>query len=341
MLRIAALIALAVLTVGCAGNRIETAKDGAAVPAGHGVLVVGLDRTGELSDVSFAIEIRSVDGQGRVDAAPHSEASPSRASVMLPREHWMNATPSRSQAFALAPGDYALTKVHVPVEQTTYRPYSSSNQGGARLDTGAAIGVIGVLAVLTAVAIGVAATSDAPPPPMNYVEKQIAVAHAPRFQIRPGEVVYIGHILMGLEVREQQVENPWGGRGPNALDEASTTTIADKRVFAEHAFDLPQAKAFVAGLGLGRRPFRTQQIRLSGQARTMLYGYGPPDPKLPVRYALARPDLPRQSAGPVTATVTVPVTAPGSSRNLMERFLAGEISKEEYDRERARRAAGP
>lgn len=350
MLRFITLFALAALVAGCAGdNRIDTAAEAATVSAGHGVLVIGLDRSDELDDAGFALEVRAVDSVGRVDTAPLDAASPRRATVMLPRERWLSASPPTSFAFALAPGDYVLTKLYVPVERYIRTDTSSAGQGGSKLDNSAAIGIIGVLALLTVAAIAVAATNDEPAtlPPMHYVKQQVAIADAPRFQIRPGEVLYIGHILMGLELREQQVEDPWGGRGPNALDQSATTTIVDKRVFAEHAFDLPGTRANVAGLGLGRRPFRTQQIRLSDQPRTMLYSYPAPDPKLPVRIARARPDLPLADAAPARATgparptpSPAPTTAPGASRDLMERFLSGAITREQYDAERARPAPG-
>lgn len=346
---ISALAALGLLLAGCAGsNQIRTAADAAAVPPGRGVVVFNLERAAELRGTPFTLDIRSVDAAGRIDTARLDRDAPRRASTVLQVEQWLGSPPDTRFAYALEPGDYVLADIGIAQQRTTYYTTTTGSGGGG----GAAVGIAALILLGVAAVAIAAADSDTPPerPPLQYVVENVAVSEGPRFQVRPGEVVYIGDILIGAEKRRYRVDDPEWRTGPNKYDTAAEWTIDDTRLFAEYTVDQQQARGYAASLGLGRRPFRTQPVRLSDQARTMFAHYRDPDPKTHVQVgattlARARPHLPLPAdpqtvAGTNPAAPTVPPRAPAALGDLMQDFLDGKINKSEYDAARARLAAG-
>lgn len=296
MLRAIALLALSIAIPGCSGdNRIDTAAEGRAVPAWQGVLVVGLERAAELDDTSFAVDFGALGANGRLESAPQERSYPRRASATLAARAWLRSPPPGRFAFALAPGDYVLEKLYIPemarptVDWSTIRDPHERN--GRSLSAGEAFAMVMALSLAKGIVTGAAGEAPEPkakPTPTHYVNRGLAAA-APRFEVRAGEVLYVGDLLIGVELYEKQVVDAWSTRGPNAEDQPSTSIVRDQRLFAEHGFDMAAARRFVAGLALGDRPFRTQSLRLSDEPRTMLRWYPPPDPTMSLRVVRARP----------------------------------------------------
>ena len=74
MVRVLVLFVAVWTLAGCAGgNRIETAADGAGVPAHQGILIVGLERSANLTAKPIKLDIRAVYPTGHV-APDHSSA---------------------------------------------------------------------------------------------------------------------------------------------------------------------------------------------------------------------------------------------------------------------------
>ncbi|EDP64980.1 hypothetical protein BAL199_21529 [alpha proteobacterium BAL199] len=341
------LLVMASMLGGCAvTNRIETPDEGALVSPHHGVLIVGFERPDDLSSEPFALDVTAVDSAGRAGPVRANPYVPRSASALLPIQQFFQRDSGSRLAFALEPGDYVLAAVRT-VRKARYSdqsPVFGGGLGGALLE-GAATGLFvgGIEALLATSQVDRAAGR----PPLQYVTNGVAAPEAPRFRVRAGEVLYIGDILVGAETRRYEVDDPARRSGPNAFDTAYTATTQDIRLFAEYAVDEAGARRDAAALRLNHRPFRAERLRLSGDARTMFVNYRPVDSRTfhPIgqpQISRARPDMPRAAEGSPSSVRAAPVapTSAITEPDLMERFLSGAISKEKYDQERARLAAG-
>lgn len=346
LLRVLVVFLIASILGGCAGtNRIETADEGAHVPPHHGVLVVGFERPADLASEPFALDVTAVDPAGRASRVHANPHVPRSASAVLPNRQFFQRDSGNRFVFTLEPGDYVLAAVRTvrKARHSNQSPAFGGGLGGALLE-GAATGLLvgGIEALLARSQVD----HSAGRPPLQYVINGVAAPEAPRFRVRAGEVLYIGDILVGAETRRYEVDDPARRSGPNAFDTAYSATTQDIRLFVEYAVDDAGARRDAAALQLGHRPFRTERLRLSDQDRTMFVNYRPIDSRTlhPIgqpQVSRARPDKPRAAEGSPSSVraPTLPASATPES-DLVERFLSGAISKEQYDQERARLAAG-
>lgn len=327
---------------GCAGtNRIATAADGAGVPPHQGVVIVGFERPASLTAKPIKLDIRAVERTGSVAPNLPSAARPRSASVLLSGQKYFVGDTGGRFAFALEPGDYVIAAVQED-RQPYYRdlkPAWGGGLGGAVLE-GALTGLFlgGVEGILARSAID----PEAGRAPLQYVTNGVAVPDAPRFRVQAGQVVYIGDILVGSEERQYEVDDPSRRTGPNAYDDtAKPARLYDIRLFAEYAVDEAAARGDAAALQLGHFPFRTERIRLSDRERTMFVNYRPVDSRTTRTIGDPKISLARPATGRPPPTTAITPTAPAAGQpDLIERFLSGAISREQYERERARPGSG-
>lgn len=351
------LLATCLTLSGCAATNEVEPGNAADVTGGQAIVIVGVGRAGPLRAYPFVIDIRGVEPRSdRIVTDSLDPQAPRLAKVTSVPQGWSAEAP-RFQAFALEPGSYAITQIR-PGDQAPPSVYMPRMGGGT---TGGLI-ALGVVAAIGLAAIIANEVGNAASPSKSdtlYFEQDRVLPTAPRFDLRPGEVVYLGDVLFGTEARvfERIIQAP-GAAGPS--DNGPPERVPDNRVFAEYGQDVRSASAFAGSIGLGNRPFRTATLVLHEAGRS--YGYiasylpveavkgklvagptvhraagagtavlAPPPPKpAPIEAA----------TGPVDVART-PEPPPGAgTRDLMERFLDGEISKSEYERERARQASG-
>lgn len=292
---------------------------------GRGIIVLGLDRAEELGASPFVAEVMAVNSAGRVE--PLFTRTSRHAAIHLPPKRLLDGSPSTRFALDVEPGEYMLAKIGLGLHDTSDSiwPRSRGEVVNSQLGRGLAF-------------LAKKAQEASEGWPIEYVKNDIPAANAPRFTIRPGEVLYIGDILIGAEYRQSPAEPE---RTPDERNRPGGTVYRHTRLFAEYALDVPAARRFAASIGVGQRPFRTYPIRLSDADRTPFPNASkPPGDASLLTVVRARQASAATLIGPVAPPAAAPGPAPAGAPSLMERFLAGEITKQEYDRERVRLATG-
>lgn len=213
-------------------------------------------------------------------------------------------------------------------------------------------------------------------PPLMFLYENQLVDDTPRFTVRPGEAVYLGDILYG--VKQYTIETTEVPRGPNAADEPKTSRRVVGSPFIEYLVDEAGARAKLAAMGLSNVPERTVTLAplthgpvyVSPRMTRERLEWRSSDPIAGEKIVMARPELPRPlpssgsaaalsatrrpnaqtplPAAPtrvtpaqMTPTQATPRSAPAASLDeLQERFLSGKISKDEYERARAKLSSG-
>lgn len=352
---IPALLSICLALTGCAASNEVAPGQGASVARHQAVVIVGINRAPVLRPYPFVIDIRGVEPGGeRITTAKLNPDAPRRADVAsIPQG--FGASSERFQAFALEPGTYAIASIHPGPQAppTVYMPISGSGggAGGGLL----ALGLVAAIGIATAVGN---ATSDAPPPPKPetlYVEEDRLLDTAPRFELRPGEVVYLGDMLFGTETRVFERVVKIGGNRPGMAGSGDNETperVQDNRLFVEYGHDPGRAHSYAVTAGFGDRPFRSVSLQLFAPDRPygLIASYKPLEA---VKDTLVQGPTINRADGSTTAApppsrptvsnpspVVRPADPSAAKAELMERFLSGAISREQFERERDRLAGG-
>jgi len=330
-------IACLVLTGCVTSNRIEPGGKTTIAPD-RGVVVIGTRRADVVRPIAFTVDIRAVEGGDRITTKPIDPEAPRRAAAISTPGGWV-ADPERFHAFSLVPGSYAIASIHPGPEApaSVYVPTFGGGGGGG--GAGAGLIALGVMLVIGAAAVIASELDDSPPPPKPdtlYVEEAQLLAHAPRFEVKAGEVLYLGDILVGSETRVYAHPQKLG----------PPERVKDRRLIAGYAQDPTAAQAFAAKAGLSAWPFRTTSLHLleAGKSYGFIATYRPVDTLKGTLVEGPTVELP--SGNTIPPRTALAPTAPPSDRQgdpaaaLRDRFLAGEISPDEYRSERARLVPG-
>lgn len=329
-------IACLVLTGCVTSNRIEPGGKTTIAPD-RGVVVIGTRRADAVRPIAFTVDIRAVESGNRITTKPLDPDAPRRAAAISTPGGWV-ADPARFHAFSLVPGSYAIASIH-PGPEAPASVYVPTFSGGGGGGAGAGLIALGVMLVIGAAAVIASELDDSPPPPKPdtlYVEEAQLQAHAPRFEVKAGEVLYLGDILVGSETRVYAHPQKLG----------PPERVQDRRLIAGYAQDPTAAQAFAANAGLSAWPFRTASLHLLEPdiSYGFIASYRPVDT---IKGTLVEgPTVELPSGNTIPPRTALAPTAPPTNRQgdvataLRERFLAGEISQDEYQRERTRLVPG-
>jgi len=340
-----ALLILGLALAGCVappGNEIDPRGGGPAVGAGNGVVLFGVASTREAPPVHWAIDIRRLDRSGRPEPA-RLDAGAANA-VMFNQFTGTHDRNAPFGAYAVLPGDYAIIRITAQQDGGMFMDFDHR----AAAMQAAAMGPMGMLsyAVLGTAAASERAAEEARfgprvrSPLIFVADGGVVTSETPRFTVRAGEVIYLGDFLFGAtRYHDQRIEPGSGGA-------TGIRTIVNP--FVESAVDPAAARAAQARIGLASWPLRTAQPSALAQGPAYL---APSMTRDRVDWLSAgtviREETVRArpaSVDPVPATPAIPAAAPSgtdlsamSRQELQRRFLAGEITAEQY---RAA-AAGP
>lgn len=332
-------LALGLLLGGCvkltAGNELAQAGGGSAAAASNGVILFGFESVKEEDPIFWSVAMNRLDPRtGRPEPSDGTnEVAFRQFGGMLERDE-------RYAAFTVRPGEYAVTGL-VPAQQSgLFMDLNFRDSAGQA----ATMGLVGLasLAVLGTAANAERAAEEARfgkrgRSPLVYLGEDGTLSpDAPRFTVEPGEVVYLGEFLFGTRRYYDERPDIGGGAGAKWVRVFSSP-------FVEHAIDEGRARAGMAKLGLSRWPMRT--VRPKALASGPVY-YAPYLTRERVDWLSsgtvireevvhARPgaaSAPDRTAAPAPGSATGAVTGlSGTSREeLQRRFLAGEISIEQY-----------
>lgn len=266
--------------------------------------------------------------------------------------------------YNLAPGEYAVTAI-VPFEAQAqfHQPTTGQDVANAATIHGPfGAGMVGLMIAGERVreARESAVLGPRKPSELVFLENGRIKENAPRFIVRTGEVSYIGDFLLGAQRFKVEMEGIGGGI---ANVEGENNEIAYwHSPAAEHSYDEPRVRARLAQIGIPPGIVRTERLAPLDNAR--LY-YDPSfdrnraelraknhgrqtileeDVVMPFSAgrtaATSRNTTARTGsrAGALSTTVAPATPAPQSALpadELRRRFLAGEISLEEYNNARA------
>lgn len=252
MKRAIAVTLAAVLLTGCvATNRVKPGE-AAKAPPSRSVVIVGLDRA-KMAAMFFTIDVRGIDAAtGEIVTAPLDPDKPRRATVIATVESF--ADEPRFQAFVLEPGSYAIAAIQAGAGAPA-RNYSPNF--GLPATRGAGWIGFGVSAMTS---LAAASAGQLPPADTLYVDDVRLRDTAPRFELKPGEVVYIGDLLFGTEFRILESTHLAGRATGGGAREAERSH--NHRYFVEYGQDPDGARAFARQVGLADRPLRVVTLRL-------------------------------------------------------------------------------
>ncbi|MEQ9329787.1 hypothetical protein [Thalassobaculum sp.] len=258
----AAAIAVAFLS-GCQTTKPLTNDEiKTSLASGNGLLLLGYDMPQDQGRAFWGVDIRRIDRETGKPERPNNEPTASNAATLLDEPSGERGADRRFATYMLQAGEYAITSIGP--RQPNGGPVYVPNFGGAG-GGGATAGLIG-LAVLAAVTAAAYAAQEAEDsrfgepgrPPLMFLYENQLVDEAPRFEIRPGEAVYLGDILYGSKY--YTIERTEKGTGPNAADAPTVTKQIAISPFVEYMVDKPAAKAKLAALGLSDTPMRTVTV---------------------------------------------------------------------------------
>ena len=347
MIRVLAAVTVSAFLLGaCAApSQIESAADSSALDRGAGIILVGIDGPPELAYSDWMVEARKINAATGAIETPNYGDAPARYVQARWHTGGLFSRTERYTAYQVVPGDYALTSV---------RPFQGAQNDGQTQDHyylaspgQAAAGAIFLGAIAIAKAAGEsmeeAEFGKLDRPAMEFARGGSVVAEAPRFKVGPGEVVYIGDFKLGADIYELDGPDPSVGGGGAAQPNAEVFAP-----FVQYSTDTIPAQAAVAKLGLSGRPMRTSDLGLPAQPTGL-------NPRMtPERIQWARKSSileTRRVQAPSAAEMPVGLNAPAPAATpmgkdqppltalpdaeLRRRFLAGEISQEEYKKARA------
>jgi len=338
------LLALGLALAGCAappGNELNPNGGGPAAGPGNGVVLFGTASSQEVPPVYWAIDIRRLDHSGRPEPATSSAGTAN--SITFDQFGAMHDRSAPFGAYSVLPGEYAVVRMAAQQVGGMFLDYDHRAAGAQAV----AMGPTGLLAYAV---LGTAAASERAaeearfgpraPSPLNFLNSDGALrAEAPRFSVRAGEIVYLGEFLFGAtRYFDERIEpGTAGGRG--------IRTIVSP--FVENAVDLAAARAAQTRLGLAAWPMRTAQPSVLARGPVFV---APSMSRDRVEWLSAGTVVGEETArarGTPTPKLAAPAdradapSAPGPSgdaadlsavdrRELQQRFLAGEITVEQY-----------
>lgn len=342
-----AVVALCVLLClpGCGTTGSTNPYEPMTLPQGKGAVVFTVDRHGRAVDRPFAIHAVRYDPQnGKVlgdsddDGRGFVAVYSTKSGIGRDAKHW---------AFELEPGHYAISSVD-RVGVATQPTFSGGNL--------AVVLVATVIATAASHAIAAAEHES-----HEFVRDGRIQAYTPTFTVAAGQISHIGDFAFSSESRTVEKlstnDQTWSGPNATGLQTASLKPVTEIRTLVDYSFDPATVGQYLRIRKLDRYRIDHQRLEALVGRRVVIEDFPGenPESRTPVR-ATADPGAlttttstaPPASPGPVplpaSATAPAPATAPADGRTplarLQERFLAGQISKEEYERERARLAAG-
>lgn len=266
--------------------------------------------------------------------------------------------------YNLAPGTYAVAAI-VPFEAQAqfHQPTTGEDVRNATITHGfLGAGMTGLMIAGEQVreAREAAVLGPRRPSELIFVENDRIKDDAPRFTVQAGRVTYIGDFLLGA--RRYKVEMKGIGGGIAHVEGENNEIAYWHSPAAEHSYDEPRVRARLAEIGIPSSIVTTQRLtRLDGgrlyydpnfdrtRAELRAKNHGKQtileeDVMMPT--SLGAPAASSRSPTATTgsrnsapaATAPPAASAPLSSlpaAELRRRFLAGEISMEEYNKARA------
>ncbi|MEQ8816931.1 MAG: hypothetical protein RLO51_13975 [Thalassobaculum sp.] len=342
-----AILAVGLLLAGCvktrADNELSQIGGGQAVSRNSGVVMFGIERAPIDPPIFWTVDIRRLTpGTARPEAPV--EGSGAANHVSYRQFGGMLARDENYAAYAVVPGDYAIVAM-VPAQEGGLFVNPDFRQAGPQAAAMGGAGLIGLL-VLGGGALAERSAEEARfgkrgrSPLVFVADDGTVLPEAPRFTVRAGEVAYLGEFLFGAKRYFDQRRDVGGGGNTDGK-----WTRVFTSPFVEHLVDETAARRNVQGLGLAGWPIRTVRpaALVEGPAYFAPYltrdrvdwlsaGTVVSEDMVRARPASAGPAAPR------AVPQTVPAVAgPGPGRldglsaaDLRERFLAGEISAEQY-----------
>lgn len=313
----------------------------------NGVVMFTIDRHGRSIDRPFAIHavrydpksgnvLSDSDDDGRGFAAVYS----TKSEIGQDAKHW---------AFELEPGHYAIASVD-RVGVASQPVFSGGN--------------LAVLLIATAIATAAShAIAAAEHESHEFIRDDHVGRRTPTFTVAAGRVTHIGDFSFSGESRtvEKMVtnENAWGGPNATGIESTNLKTVTEIRTVVDYSFEPSAIDRYLEIRKLDRYPIDHQRLDPLVGRRFVLEDFPGenPDNRTPIREAATPGPIPAVSStgppppvsatpAPLPASTSAPVRAraPATGRTslseLQELFLSGGISKAEYERERARLAAG-
>ena len=285
----AVITAVALFLSGCVttSNRIDSAERSAETSASAGILLATFDRPEEIQIGDWQMGIREYDPAATGSAAPIARdgSVANHATFIWQGEKWLQKG-DHPLAFEMKPGRYAITH---------FTPYLANQPlphtypaGGGGIGAGAGLAIIGI-ALLVGAAAAVSEQERrealvANRPPMLFMVDGAFVEETPTFEVKAGEVVYLGHFKLGgtaytAESRVPHTGDP-GSSGDDRLERRDFTLF-----FVEYGPDPAQGRSAASSLGLTNRPMRSVSLDLPA-------GRMPINPNLtPEYYAASKKDF--------------------------------------------------
>ena len=305
----------------------------------NGVVVFTIDRHGRSIDRPFAIHaVRYDPKSGKVlsdsddDRRGFVAVYSTKPEIGQDAKHW---------AFELEPGHYAIASV---------------DRVGVASQPAFSGGSLAVVLIATVIATAAShAIAAAEHESHEFVRDDHVGRHTPTFTVAAGRVTHIGDFSFSGENRtvEKSVTNAntWGGPNATGLDTTEIKPVTEIRTVVDYSFEPGAIDRYLKIRKLDHYPIDHQRLDpLFGQ-RFVLEDFPgeKPDNRTPIRSASATGSASPSRQPPAQIIPTPAVvsdqpperpTTPAVPRDLMDRFLSGEISKSEYERERAKLAAG-
>lgn len=263
----ATLAAAALFLGGCVTttNRIDSPERSAETSAASGILLATFERPEPLQIGDWQMGIREYDDTQPGKAAPVSGNGTvaNQAKFIWEGEKWLQKG-DHPVAFEMKPGRYAITHFspYLANQSTTYT-YPAG--GGAGVGTGGALAIVGMALLVGAAAL----VSEherrqeavANRPPLVFMVDGAFVDDTPTFEIKAGEVVYLGHFELGGIAYTVESRAP-GRSDPGSTDEDRLERRDMTFHFVEYGADTTKGRAAAAGLGLADRPIRAVRLDL-------------------------------------------------------------------------------
>ena len=319
-----------------------------ALAHGKGAVVFTIDRYGRSVYRPFAIHaVRYESTSGKVlgdsddDGRGFAAVYATESGVGQDAKHW---------AFELEPGSYAIASID-RVGVASQPVFSGGNS-------------LAVLLIATAVAtVASHAIAAAEHESREFLQDGHVQRQTPTFTVAAGRVTYIGDFAFNGESRtvEKSVanENTWGGPNSTGLDTTVLKPVTELRTLVDYSFDPTAVEPYLKIRRMDRYPIDRQRLEPLVGRRFVIEDFPgeSPDNRSPVTAAEGPgivpivPETAIRTTGPgapaplpATIAAPVPTRMPAPTSNslpgLQERFLNGEISQAEYERERVRLKGG-
>lgn len=347
---------LLVLFVSACSRDVAVRGDGHGLIPGAGGVAFGLYKAETTPPLLWTITIGRVnEGTGIVATSTTHSGLP-----VFVRHSEIGYQNERSDIafYNLAPGTYAVTAI-VPFEAQAqfHQPTTSDdviNAGIYHGPLGASMTGLMIVGERVRESREAAVLGPRKPSQLIFIENSRIKDTAPRFTVQAGRVTYIGDFLLGARRYTVEMEGISGGI---AHVEGENNEIAYwHSPAAEHSYDEPRVRTRLTQIGISPSIIVTDRLspldgarlyydpnfdRTRAELRARNYGKQTilaEDVVMP--FSSRQPPIASESSPAATGSRTsAPAsTAPLSSLPVAEvrrRFLAGEISMEEYNKARA------